>query len=108
MLGFLRSRSILSMLGAAAVLGLGAFGAPAPAHAGGGTRIVVATPGVFVSIGDRRDFRPRYKYKDYGYRSYYRHDDRKFRRGYRDYDRHYYRDRGYRYDCDRRGRRFRY
>ena len=103
------------MLAAAAVVGVGMFGAPAPAQAGG-TKIVVATPGVFVAIGDRdhkryyRDYDRKY-YRDYKYRDY----DRGYR--HRDYDRFRYKDRGHhrghykrydRYDCDRRGRRYRY
>jgi hypothetical protein len=117
-LAALRSRSVLSMLMAAAVMGVGMFGAPAPAQAGGGTKIVVATPGVFVAIGDRdhkryyRDY-DRKDYRDYRYRDHkYRDYDRGYR--HRDYDRHRYKDRGYhrghykRFDCDRRGRRYRY
>jgi hypothetical protein len=119
MLGFLRSRSALSVLATAAVIGLGAFGAPAPAQAGSGTKIVVATPGVFVAIGDsdhrryrkdydyKRDYR--YKHRDYGYRKHYKRDHYR-----RDYGRRYYKDRGY-YGRDRhdrrdwdRGRRYRY
>ena len=112
------------MLAAATVVGVGMFGAPAPAHAGG-TKIVVATPGVFVAVGDRDHKR---YYRDYDYRDKYRDDykyrDHKYRdydRGhrYRDYDRYKFKhkDRGYhrghykRYDkndCDRRGRRYRY
>jgi hypothetical protein len=115
------------MLAAAAVAGVGMFGAPAPAHAGG-TKIVVAAPGVFVAVGDRdhkryRDYdykdryRDDYKYRDYKDRDYkYRDYDRGDR--YRDYDRKKFKhkDRGYHRghykrfdrDCDRRGRRYRY
>ena len=94
MFAALRSRSALTALAAAVVMGVGMFGAPAPAQAGG-TKIVVATPGVFVAIGDRdhkRYYRD-YDYKDYDYKDYkYRGYDRGYRR---DYDRHRYKDRGY-------------
>ncbi len=122
-LAALRSRSVLSMLAAAAVVGVGMFGAPAPAHAGG-TKVVIATPGVFIAVGDRdhkryyRDYdRKDYKYRDYKYRDYkyrdfkYRDYDRRYR--HRDHDRWRHRDRGYhrghykRWD-DHRGRRYRY
>jgi hypothetical protein len=110
----------VSALAAAAVVGVGMFGAPAPAQAGG-TRIVVATPGVFVAIGDRdhqryyRDYDHKdYKYRDDKYRDYdrgyrsrdydrdrYRHKDRGYHRGFdRGYRRGY--SRGYRDDCHRR------
>lgn len=106
---------MLSMLAAAAVMGVGLFGAPAPAHADG-AKIVVVSPGLFVAVGDRdhkryyRDYD--YKDKDYKFRDYkYRDYDRGYR--HRDYDRFKYKDRGHRrdfkrYDCDRRGRRYRY
>ena len=127
-LAALRSRSVLSMLAAAAVVGVGMFGAPAPAHAGG-TKIVIATPGVFVAVGDRdgkryyRDYdRKDYKYRDYEYRDHdrykyrdykhrdYKHRDHDRRYRHRDYDRYKHRDRGYhrghykRHDRDRRYR----
>jgi len=106
MLGSGRSRLVL--LAIAAVLGLGTFAAPEPAHAGG-TSIVVATPGVFVAIGARKPYYPRYR--DYGYKDY-RFKDHGYRGKHyyhRGYDRHYYGGGGRhfgrsRYDCDRRYR----
>jgi hypothetical protein len=94
----LRSRSALSLLAAAAVVGLGMFGAPVPAHAGD-SRIVDDTQGAIVQVDhrddkrfdrdhDRRDhrYRDRDRDRDHRYRDRYRDNDRRHR--YRDHDRY--------------------
>jgi hypothetical protein len=115
----LTSRSALSMLAAAAVVGVGMFGAPVPAHADG-SRIMDATQGVIVPVDhrggrrsdrdyDRRDRgRDRGRDRDYtdrgrdhGYRDY-KDRDHDRRPSYRDHDRGRYRDRGHHRGHDRR------